>query len=229
MQNAGKQAKELGGGILGTEAGDTYTGVSYGDDLVCPNCQSRHPIYETQMVYEVVRNIIKLLLEQTPAPPAMMLGVLRGENGSWFAACSPADGQPGQVALQNAVRNGRVKLPSPMTLVGNLPAAGSTSRGQKPVTAQDVRNCTVNGQPIAGRCAAPKLIHVAIQQNIQRPWRMSEVWFDPALQNNTYRHLDTAESCLTCRNLLPLLLCNQGPDVNLITFTGLIRAQWGGF
>lgn len=228
MQHPVKAASEVHAGLAGAEAGDTYTGVSYGDDSACPRCGSRHPLFETQMVYEVCRNIVRLLLEQNPVPPAMMIGVLRGNNDTYFAACSPADGTPGQIAFASALQAGRFKLPR-LTLVGNLPARGALARGGRTVSAQEVRSCTVTGHPIAGRCAAPKLIHVAAQSATPHPWRLSEVWFDPALQNQSYRHLDTAESCQTCRRLLPLLLCKQGADVDLLSFSGLIRAQWAGY
>lgn len=225
MKNPEKTAKIID---PASASGDSYTGVSYGNDKDCMQCGKRHPLYETQIVYEVCRNIIKLMLEQTPLPPAMMIGVLRSNNDTFFAACSPADGMPGQIAFANAIQVGRYKLP-PITLVGNLPARGTISRGGRVVSAQDIRNCTVAGQPIAGRCAAPKLIHIATQQAAPRPWRLSEVWFDPALKSAAYRHLDTAESCQTCSKLIPLLLCKQVPDVDLISFTGLIRAQWTGY
>jgi len=111
MQNPGKVAQQVAPHLAGGGSGDTYTGVSYGDDIPCPRCGQRHPLYETQVVYEVCRNIVKLLLEQTPCPPAMMIGVLRGNNETYFAACSPADGTPGQIAFSNAIQAGRYKLP----------------------------------------------------------------------------------------------------------------------
>lgn len=223
-----KTAKPVYTGLAGAPSGDTYTGVSYGDDIPCPRCGQRHPVFETQVVYEVCRNIIKLLMEQNPVPPAMMIGVLRGNNDTFLAACSPADGTPGQMAFAVAVQTGRFRLPG-LILAGNLPNAGTTSRGGRTVGAAEIRRCSVAGHPIAGRCAAPKLIHVAQQQNVPRPWSLSEVFFDPALANPHHIHLNTAESCQTCRQLLPLLLCKDGPEVNLITFTGIIRAHWPGF
>ncbi len=219
MFTVAKQNKAVHHGLAGGDGGDTYTGISYGDDLPCPNCGLRHSIFETNVLYDMCRILIKQMTMQAVAN-AMMIGVLRGNNNSFYAACSPADGTPGQVAFRNVVQGIRFIR---FALAGNVPDAGSTSRGGVRVSAQMIRQCTVAGNPIAGRCAAPKLVHYAIAHAVPRPWSMSEVLYDPLNQNPHYDHFQTAQSCLSCRQLLPRMLCTQGNAPSLIEFRGFLQ------
>ncbi len=223
MFNQAKQNQAVHHSLAGGgTSGDTYTGISYGDDLPCPNCGLRHSIFETNVIYDMCRILIKQMTQQGVAV-SMMIGVLRGNNNTFYAASSPADGTAGQLAFRATVQGIRFVR---FTLCGNIPDQGSTSRAGSRVTAQVIRQCTVNGSPIAGRCAAPKLVHYAIGNNIPRPWCMSEVLYDPLGQNPHYDHFQTAQSCLSCRNLLPQMLCTRGNAPNLIEFRGALGANF---
>ncbi len=82
--------------VPGSNAGDTLTGVSYGDDGPCPNCGQRHTINETQQAYDVARTLVRSL---PVVGGAMMLGVLRSADNQWFAACSAHDDTAGHNSL----------------------------------------------------------------------------------------------------------------------------------
>ncbi len=209
--------------LAGARSGDTYTGQSYGDDVPCPSCGGRHPVYETQQVYEVVRAIVDCIL----AGPTMMLGVLRANDETWVAACSPADGTAGYNAFRNAVTVTHKRFLPALAIAGNIPDRGTVSRGDLKLNPAFLRSCTVANAPIAGRCAAPKLVHYAIRNNLPRPWTMSEALYDPARASETYEDYQTAPSCDTCKVLLPNMLCPRNAPASVQEFTGLIRKTWG--
>jgi hypothetical protein len=159
----------------------------------------------------------------------MMLGVLRSNDGRYFAACSPADGTPGYDAFTAAVTGTHKRFLPALTIAGNIPDNGTVSRGGMSLSAAFLRSCTVNGSPIAGRCAAPKLLHYAIRNQLPRPWVMSEVMYDPTGTNPTYKDYITAPSCNTCKGLLPYMACPRKEQARLVEFTGLIHRQWAGW
>jgi hypothetical protein len=208
----------------GSGAGDTFTGISYGDDIVCPTCGQLHPIQETQQIYEITR----MLVEQIEGAIPMMIGILRDRAGTYVAACSPAEGTPGYQAFLTAIQTKRAFLPQ-LRVTGDLQMGQLRTRGGDRLSGAQVRACTVLGQPIAGRCAAPKLIHYAMSNDLPRPWVMSEVMHDPTGQNRHHASHVTAESCQTCARLLPLMLCGHTHGEGLLTFRGLMQRQWQGF
>ncbi len=218
-----KQGVRLHGSLFGSNAGDTYTGQSYGDDVPCTSCGGRHSIYETQQVYDVARTIVDCII----TGPTMMIGVLRSNDGRWVAACSAAEGTPGYNAFREALSHRHKRSIPPLAIVGNIPSRDNASRGGQLISAAFMRSCRVGNAPIAGRCAAPKLLLHAIGQRLPRPWTMSEVLFDPAGTNRNYTAYATAPSCATCKNLLPHLLCPSKADVVLHEFNGLIQKSWG--
>ncbi len=224
MIHQGKKGVRVHRSLAGSDAGDTYTGQAYGDDVPCGSCGGKHPIYETQQVYEVARTIVDCII----GGPTMMLGVLRSNDGQWVAACSPADGTPGYNAFRGALTGHHKRFLPALVIAGNIPDDGSRSFGGLPLAASFIRSCTVQNAPIAGRCAAPKLVHYAIRLSLPRPWTMSEVLYDPAGSNPNYTDYLTAPSCATCGVLLPQLLCPLKASATLKEFTGLIRNSWGG-
>lgn len=220
MFRSSMQGKKVSGAFPGRSSGDTFTGISYGDDRQCQKCGQHHTINETQQVYEVARTIVDCL---PPTGNAMMIGVLRSSDDLWFAACSPHDGTAGYNAFVASIRTKKHFLPR-LTVVGSLPQNQSDTRSGQTLSARDIRSCTVNGHPIAGRCAAPKLLHFAVSNNLRRPWTMSEVFYDPANLNQIYKDYITAPSCQSCQNLLPLILCKHSAgDINMNQFIGMMR------
>lgn len=225
MFHEGKSGVAVHRSLAGGNAGDTYTGQAYGDDTICPVCNGLHPIFETQQVYEVARTIVDCII----GGPTMMVGVLRSNDGRYVAACSPANASDGYNAFIGAVTGTHKRFLPSLTIAGNIPDDGSRSRGGLPLNARFIRSCKVDGSPMAGRCAAPKLLHFAIKNLLPRPWVMSEVMYDPAGTSLAYRDYITAPSCSTCAVLLPYMVCPRKQHVNLQVFTDLIRDHWGGW
>lgn len=71
-----------------------------------------------------------------------------------------------------------------------------------------------------GNCAAPRMLETAfedagVNKTLHGQWRMSEIWFLPKTDTRTreqenglyWTHGASAESCKTCENLAPLLMC----------------------
>ncbi len=223
MIHQDKQGMRLHGSLFGSSAGDTYTGQSYGDDMPCMSCGGRHPIYETQQVYDVARTIVDCIVVRR----FMMIGVLRSNDGRWIAACSAAEGTPAYNAFREALSHRHKRSLPPLSILGNTPRRYNHSHGGRVISEAFIRSCRVGNAPIAGKCAAPKLILHAIAHRLPRPWTMSEVLFDPAGTNRNYTAYATAPSCATCKSLLPHLLCPSKADVALNEFNGLIQQSWG--
>ncbi len=62
---------------------------------------------------------------------------------------------------------------------------------------------------VPGRCAGPKAI-IAANNNGFKPVGMTESWV--GRRNPNFKEGDHAESCGTCKKLLPMLLCDQPPE-----------------
>jgi hypothetical protein len=60
-----------------------------------------------------------------------------------------------------------------------------------------------------GNCAAPRMIQAAVQAGLT-PVAMTEFWVGPA--NSNYSAGAHAESCDTCKRILPAMLCPEPPD-----------------
>jgi hypothetical protein len=74
--------------------------------------------------------------------------------------------------------------------------------------------CKVNNEPL--QCAAPKMIDYANRHNYPLPYSMTEVMFNPSTCERFFKqhkgftvHGQSIESCKTCENIVPLLLCNE--------------------
>lgn len=204
--------------------GSQFTGRTYGDDILCPICSQRHPVSEGSRAKMLCWRIAGELGQAANGLAPMMIGVLVANNGNVYAACSPADSQPGQLAfVQACQRVGMV----PFIQCGNVPARGVATAGGRQMSPSEMARCRPTQQdPIQGRCAAPKMIHIALSQRAPRPWTMSEMLWDPAGQNAQYTPLWHAQSCNTCQRLLPRMLCkSNSEDVSLIT-VGFMRDQF---
>ena len=223
MIHQGKKGVRVHHSLAGSEAGDTYTGQAYGDDAPCCSCGGKHPIFETQQLYEVARTIVDCII----GGPTMMISVLRSNDGRWVAACSPADGTPGYNAFRGALTGPNKRFLPELVVAGNIPYEGVRSFGDVPLPTSFIHSCTVKNAPFAGRCAAQKLIHYAIRLSLPRPWTMSEVLYDPARAHPNYTDYQTAASCATCSILLPQLLCPLKESTPPKAFTALIRKSWG--
>ncbi|MCA9707363.1 MAG: hypothetical protein KDK70_16030, partial [Myxococcales bacterium] len=67
------------------------------------------------------------------------------------------------------------------------------------------------GSSRAGNCAAPKMLEQARRQGLT-PLAMTEAWHGPPPPSGApYSHGEHAESCDTCKKLLPAMLCDQPP------------------
>ncbi|NVB41070.1 hypothetical protein G6O69_24740 [Pseudenhygromyxa sp. WMMC2535] len=110
----------------------------------------------------------------------------------------------------------RVLVANSGKTVAGLPATtdvkGSMAQGQT-FTTPGGRKYTVqpnaNDTNAPGNCAAPKLIHSAVQQGLA-PVGMTEFWVGPA--NSNFNDGDHAPSCPTCQRILSSMLCPEPPD-----------------
>lgn len=88
------------------------------------------------------------------------------------------------------------------------------SRGGIKIPVEAIDECKVNNEPL--QCAAPKMIDYANRHGYPLPYNMTEVMFNESThvrffkQNKGFTvHGQTIESCKTCENIVPLLLCKE--------------------
>jgi hypothetical protein len=77
-----------------------------------------------------------------------------------------------------------------------------------------IDKCKAGNEPLT--CAAPKLINYANRNGYPLPYSMTEVMFNPKSHKRFFEqhkgfsvHGHTIESCQTCQNIVPLLLCRE--------------------
>jgi hypothetical protein len=77
-----------------------------------------------------------------------------------------------------------------------------------------IASCKVDNEPLA--CAAPKLIDYANRHGYPLPYDMTEIWVDPQTHTRFFKekkgfsiHGHTIESCRTCMNVVPMLMCME--------------------
>jgi hypothetical protein len=77
-----------------------------------------------------------------------------------------------------------------------------------------IDQCKVKNEPL--QCAAPKMIDYANRHSYPLPYSMTEVMFNPSTHQRFFKqhkgftvHGHTIESCTTCENIVPLLLCRE--------------------
>lgn len=88
------------------------------------------------------------------------------------------------------------------------------TRAGLPVLAELIASCKVDNEPLA--CAAPKLIDYANRHGYPLPYDMTEIWVDPQTYVRFFEakkgftiHGHTIESCKTCMNVVPMLMCME--------------------
>lgn len=88
-----------------------------------------------------------------------------------------------------------------------------TTRGGRVIGDAELAAMRVDAQPLT--CAAPKLIHAARARGYPLPYDMTEVWFDLAShEKHKFRkvgytkHAWAIDSCRTCKNVIPALMCD---------------------
>lgn len=83
-----------------------------------------------------------------------------------------------------------------------IPAPPKTAGG-RPINPPDY---TVPGSNLGGQCAAAKAVLAANAAGL-KPIAMTETWSGPP--NQSFKEGKHAESCETCKKLLPALLCDK--------------------
>jgi hypothetical protein len=88
------------------------------------------------------------------------------------------------------------------------------SRGGMKIPVEVIEECKVKNEPL--QCAAPKMIDYANRHGYPLPYNMTEVMFNPSTHARFFGehkgftvHGQTIESCKTCENIVPLLLCKE--------------------
>ena len=221
--------------------GYKLTGVTYGADQTCQICHgpaSHHQIFETEISRAAAMEILAALMVITDADNGakfvardrtarFMFGVLIAQGMPPLVACSCEAEIP--KTLQWVMFTERR-----FTLCGHVQRP-VLSRGRREIADSQIKVCQVDNKPLC--CAAPKLVDYANRHGYPMPYHMTEVWFDPnafrrrlktapnyqsgsdlalwlKMRSDKFKfteHGETRESCKTCKNLLPLLLCNARP------------------
>jgi hypothetical protein len=213
--------------VGGARFGESYTGIVYGLDAVGLSCGAIHKeslgLRETnrtlslasRIVIRMVRNQ-RITLTTLPPQEFCMVGVLI-TNNRIYAATSSGDGQPLQqrfVAAVNAIN------PPAMTICGNIAFGQLKNRGGSTIPHQERVLCQRIPNSPVGSCAAPKLINAAIRNGDTLPWVMSEVFYNPGLDNPNRAHHNTIPSCLNCEKLIPVMMCEE---TQLADYLGILR------
>ena len=149
-----------------------------------------------------------------------MVGVLITDT-NFYTACSSGNGQPLRQLFDSAV--GQITVPA-LTVCNDINFGRLKNRGASTITHQEVSLCQrIPASPV-GVCAAPKMIHAAIQNGDSGTWVMSEIFYNPALDLNR-PHQETIQSCPNCARLLPMMMCS---DIPLSDFRGSLQSATRG-
>lgn len=169
-------------------------GLTYGGDAPCPICGATggHPIPSNEATEEKVAEFNE---SEPPTRPGDEYGYMIG-------------------ALQCVDKSGKLVMltgHSGEATGGNIPnhqnpGAQGKSLGGQPYSVKKAPN---SSRP--GNCAAPKMIEQARRRGLT-PIGMTEAWHGPPPPSGApYSHGTHAESCETCKKLLPAMLCPQEP------------------
>lgn len=152
-----------------------------------------------------------------------MFGILITPSRTYAAHSGPTNAG-NTPFLQKATQKGYTACP-PRTATGGP----HTSFCGTVITPAEYTACYVaQGGYVAGNCAAPRLLEQALEDHRANGWGinfanwfMSEVMYQPGQVGN-WTHGLTAESCKTCKNLVPMFLCPNGApfetlDTNLFS------------
>ncbi len=179
---------------------------SYGGDTnYCPICGKAggHPIPNTRASAVVAERLAAnappkytrpTKRKPTPEPAGYMVGAL--------VCVDPKTGLK-QVLTQ---ASGRPPggFPSVPPQISGWPQTGKTAGGRE----MSLEDKSVPGSNKGGMCAGAKLVLAANEMGL-KPVAMTEVWSGPSNRNfQTGQH---AQSCDTCQELLPALLCDRKP------------------
>lgn len=162
----------------------------------CPRCKKpvrTHKIPNIPQNRTSIRGAKKLLNRMNKLLPAprqgQMVGVLVAQCGSKVKVFAAMAGTAGSI---------------PSGFAAAARAAGAQAATTAVNTAGHTR--TNPRAPPEGNCAAPKLLAQAKQEGC-RPLAMTEAWYGPSNPTRTENHRQ--ESCETCKENLPRMLCSN--------------------
>ena len=175
----------------------------YGDDSPCQICgaQGGHPIPSTASSQAEAQK------EYKGAPSGRKPKNAKKNSGYMMGVLEGTDASGRRVLVANS---GKSVAGLPASIDIKTPMANGqtfTTPGGRKYTVQPNANDT----NAPGNCAAPKLVHAAIQQGVT-PIGMTEFWVGPA--NSNFNDGDHTASCDTCKRVLPSMLCPAPPDPN---------------
>lgn len=192
----GNNSNTGGNAALGTPS----PGLAYGDDSPCQVCGAKggHPLPSTEGNQDDAK------AAYADAPHGRKPNSAKKNKGYMGGVLEATDGSGKTVFVRNSGAGvggaATADLKTPM-------AAGETFTAPGGRKYQIARADGDTNDP--GNCAAPKLIHAALEAGLQ-PVAMTEYWVGPA--NSNFEDGAHAESCATCKRILPAMLCPEPPD-----------------
>jgi hypothetical protein len=184
--------------------------LRYGDG-VCPLCGRAHAQDETLLESGGSKAFIEVLmanLVRAGFTDNCMLGALVPKSAGL------------KVLIAYSGVGGRPKFSEAASAMGNTIVCPDVNkqnvytRAGIKVPVELIDQCKVRNEPL--QCAAPKMIDYANRHGYPLPYSMTEAMFNPSTYKRFFEkqkgftvHGHSIESCTTCENIVPLLLCRE--------------------
>ncbi|AOF89766.1 hypothetical protein BSY16_934 [Sinorhizobium sp. RAC02] len=202
--------------------------MAYGNRLhygagVCRNCRNVHGVGQHLIESGASKAYIEIFIANLMITASadwatknrrFMVGVLvpKGPSHKVLIACSKDGNKNGFEAAARRMGN---------TIICPDVQRPVVTRGGKRLSEDMVASCRDGNEPLT--CAAPKLIDYAIRHGYPTPFDMTEVFIDPRSHAGFFQrdsntgvlsptkafstHGVSIESCKTCANLVPTMMC----------------------
>jgi hypothetical protein len=186
--------------------GSPSVGLTYGEDAPCQVCGKR----EGHQLPSSSSTESKAATDHANAPKGRKPGNAKRNQGYMLGVLEATDSS-GQVTTFTAA-SGK-KVPGLSTNPSSSPDTRKHIADGKTMTTPGGRKIKI--EPASsdtndpGNCAAPKMIQAAIEAGLE-PVAMTEFWVGPG--NSNFSEGAHAESCNTCKRILPAMLCPEPPD-----------------
>lgn len=177
----------------------------------CPVCGRTHARDQTLLesggskafVEVLIANLVRVGFSENAMVGAL---VPRGAGHKVLIACSGVGVRPQFLEAAKGMSN---TIVCPDVIKQNV----YTRAGIK-VPVELIDQCKAGNEPLT--CAAPKMIDYANRNHYPLPYSMTEVMFNPSTHRRFFQqhkgfsvHGHAIESCPTCQNIVPLLLCRE--------------------